>query len=392
MNILFVLRYLNAGGVEIVTSVLANKFVKEGHTVGIFAFEKRTGRLQEKLNPTIPVTVGGKYAVNINNIKLLRKLLIDRNIDIIINQWGLPLIPIITINKARKNLKIKLISVYHNDPLFNGRIQKIQEKMSSSQNSLRRGILSLQLKIAHLVTSFSMRYNYNHCDCYEVLSPSYIQHFISFTGVEDTTKLIAQANPIAFGADSYVYEGSNKKNNLIYVGRIDSIQKMVRRVVDTWFLLESDYPDWHLTIVGDGPELDSLKQYTKEKELNNVSFTGFVDPRRYYEQGTFLLLTSSFEGLPLVVPEAMSYGVIPCCYASFSSVYDMIDDGNNGILVTCEKSGYNPSVMASRLRDVMDHKERRDVMANNAIRKSKSFSIDNIYTQWNKVMTTLLSC
>ena len=37
-----------------------------------------------------------------------------------------------------------------------------------------------------------------------------------------------------------------------YTPRIDYNQKRVYRVVDTWAKLEPVFPDWKLTIVGDG--------------------------------------------------------------------------------------------------------------------------------------------
>lgn len=37
-NVLFLLKGLETGGLEVVTAVLANKFVAEGHSVSVFAF------------------------------------------------------------------------------------------------------------------------------------------------------------------------------------------------------------------------------------------------------------------------------------------------------------------------------------------------------------------
>ena len=47
MNILFLLRGTGIGGLEVVTSVLANKFVKEGHHVDIFIFRKDNGSVRK---------------------------------------------------------------------------------------------------------------------------------------------------------------------------------------------------------------------------------------------------------------------------------------------------------------------------------------------------------
>ena len=43
MNILFLLKTYDLGGVEVVSTVLAKKFIDSGHNVVVFAFEKGKG-------------------------------------------------------------------------------------------------------------------------------------------------------------------------------------------------------------------------------------------------------------------------------------------------------------------------------------------------------------
>ena len=104
---------------------------------------------------------------------------------------------------------------------------------------------------------------------------------------------------------------------------MDCNQKRVLRILQTWALLEQRYPDWRLTIVGDGPDRVNLENQVFESQLENVSFEGFQNPRGYYERASILLLTSEFEGFPLVLPECMSFGVVPAVYGSYSAVYDI---------------------------------------------------------------------
>ena len=104
------------------------------------------------------------------------------------------------------------------------------------------------------------------------------------------------------------------------------------RILQTWALLEQRYPDWRLTIVGDGPDRVNLENQVFESQLENVSFEGFQNPRGYYERASILLLTSEFEGFPLVLPECMSFGVVPAVYGSYSAVYDIVEDGKNGLI------------------------------------------------------------
>ena len=53
-NILFLLKSYEMGGLEVVTSVLANKFVDEGHLVSIFAFESaKSVSIEDRLDKRI---------------------------------------------------------------------------------------------------------------------------------------------------------------------------------------------------------------------------------------------------------------------------------------------------------------------------------------------------
>lgn len=70
-----------------------------------------------------------------------------------------------------------------------------------------------------------------------------------------------------------------------------------------------------------------MEKQVRELKLRNVSFEGFQNPKEYYERASILLLTSEFEGFPLVLPECMSFGVIPAVYGSYSAVYDIVEDG-----------------------------------------------------------------
>lgn len=386
MNILFLLRSLDSGGLEIVTSVLANKFTKEGHHVCVFAFERRSGMLVNRLDKNVKVIVAGKYSVTDENVSLLRRQLITNEIQIVINQWGLPLIPIRTLLKAKKGLDIKVISVYHNNPLKNGRIQNVEIEIRSSKNVLRKIYLYAKRFVFRCVTGFSMRYNYHHSDLYVVLSSSYINHFCKFTRMSDAPKLIAIDNPLTIDTDDFEYQSEEKQCELIYIGRLDSTQKCTNRIIEVWKFLEPVHPEWRLTIVGDGNEKDNLEFLISKMDLKNVSMEGFQNPRPYYERASILLLTSDFEGFPLVLVEGMSFGVVPVVYGSFPAVNDIIDDGKNGVIIPQTSFGFNAALMAESLQALMVDKTLLDNMAQYAIEKSKNFSIDKAYQEWMKVM------
>ena len=387
MNILFLLRSLDLGGLEVVTAVLANKFLKEGHQVAVFAFETRTGNVRERFDERINFTIGEGYKNSRTNVVLLRRLLQESNVDVVINQWGLPLIPIKVLNKARRGLNVRVISVYHNDPLRNGRIQSVETAIVKTESAPIKALLRAKKFAFRCITGYAMRYIYCHSDCFAVLSPSFIPHFQQFTRISDTSKLIVQTNPVTISSEGYKYESEQKQKEIIYVGRIDYTQKRVHRVIETWAHLEHRFPDWHLTIVGDGPERENMERIVADLELHHVHFEGFQAPKPYYERASILLLTSEFEGFPLVLAECMSFGVVPVVYGSYAAVYDIIENGKDGFVLPFDSTGFRAEQMAQLLAILIEDKSKCHDMAMAAIQKSRDYSLDMIYRQWMEVLS-----
>lgn len=388
MNILFVLRTMDLGGLEVVTSVLANKFEIEGNGVHVFAFTNGKGTAIERFRG-LHISLGREYSSSKENVRLLREILIEKQIDIVINQWGLPFIPIRTIEKARRGLGIKVITVYHNDPLFNGRIQDVKIDLYQTSNILKMTFLKLKLWMFGKITSRGMSYNYWHSDLFMVLSTSYIKHFEQFTGIKCHDRLLALTNPITINTSGYVYDAKEKIKEIIYVGRVDNTQKRVHRVIDTWLLLEEKYPDWRLSIVGDGSERKNLEKKVKELGLKNISFEGFQSPVEYYRRAKILMLTSEYEGFPLVLAECMSFGVVPAVYGSYSAVYDIVEDGVNGIIFPYNKESFSAEDAAMQMEKIMTDDSICQCMAKKAMETSKRYSVDEIYKSWRETFDRL---
>lgn len=384
-NILFLLKGLEIGGLEVVTAVLANKFVEEGHQVSVFSFLGGKHSIADRFDARIKLYQQDDYSRSKENVAKLRKVLVDDKIDIIINQWGLPYTPIKTARNAAKGLDVKIISVYHNAPSFNGRIQKLNIALMGCENLMKRLALRLMRFAFKKVTSRAMAYIYRHSDLFLVLSPSYIEEFKRFTGVSDGRYLQVLTNPITVEHDGYEYAFNEKQKEIIYVGRLDFVQKRVYRVIDTWNYLEERFPDWRLIIVGDGEDRENLENHVKYLGLKRVSFEGFQKPIDYYKRASILLLTSDFEGFPLVLAECMSFGVIPAVYNSYSAVCDIIDDGKDGIVLPYHKNGYQAEEAAGMIANIMKDDGKREQMALAAIKKSKEYSVEKIYSEWERV-------
>lgn len=391
MNILFLLKSFEIGGLEVVTSVLANKFVAEGHHVTLWAFFKGKTSLEDRLDKHVNLVYGHGFHSDKKNAASLRNSIIEKNIQIVINQWGLPYLPAKTLKKAIRGLNVKIIAVYHNDPSTNGRLKEVEIAIEHCDNPIKLPLLRFKLWTYKKITSASMRYIYRNSDRFMVLSKSFISHFEDFTGIRNASKLIVQTNPITIKQSSETLDMKAKHKEVIYVGRLDYNQKRTYRVIETWSLLEDKISDWCLTIVGDGSERKILERLTRDLNLLHVHFEGFQKPEEYYKRASILVLTSEYEGFPLVLAECMSFGVVPVVYGSYSAVYDIIKHQENGIIVQPQNGKFDVNEMARNLAFVMGNEPKRNEMAKNAILTSRrDYSLESIYRSWEKVFNVLM--
>ena len=88
--------------------------------------------------------------------------------------------------------------------------------------------------------------------------------------------------------------------------------------------------------------------------------------------------TSHYESFGLVLLEAMSYG-IPCVsFDSAKGSLDIIEDGKDGFIIRDR----NLDEMANKIVELLNKTTK--TLQNNAIRKAKRFSYQNVKKQWLK--------
>ena len=352
LNILFLMKVFEVGGQEVVTATLADTFIKKGHQVVIASFKQPNDMMVKRTNPSVRFYTIGDFKYSKENVDIVRKILLENHINVVINQWGLPYVPCKVLNESKEGMAIKTIAIYHNSPDTNARIKDVEIALSETHNPLKK-------------------------------------KFKEFTGITHPDHLQVLTNPVTIDSSSYDYFLSKKQKEIIYMGRIDYNQKRVYRVVDTWAKLESVFPDWKLTIVGDGTARKDIEKQVKEYGLQRVSFEGFQQPKPYYERASILMLTSEYEGFPLVLAECMSFGVVPAVYGSYSAVYDIVNDGVNGIVFPYNKEGFSAEDAARRMERIMADETIYKNMAKKAIETSKRYSVNEIYKSWKETFNRL---
>jgi len=99
-------------------------------------------------------------------------------------------------------------------------------------------------------------------------------------------------------------------------------------------LIKKSNHDYIFYIIGTGPEEDSIKEYIKEHKLDGkVILTGFVENVPSILSGIdVLLITSIHEGLPIILLEAMTLGVVVISIST-GGIPNVISNYENGFLI-----------------------------------------------------------
>lgn len=390
MNILFFYRvYPNYGGVEVVTSVLAKRFVADGHHVTIASLEQPHPELKDQNIDGVELICLHHPVLAKDNIQRLHQVVVDKKIDIIVNQWGLPYKTTMLCNKAIKGTSCKLVSVLHGAPNISKVIIKAQDKVKNASNPIAKFGFSAILKAKKEVIKWSIRYACRHNEKYIMLSNAFIDSLIKYARIKDASNITAIGNPVTIPVDLNGFSLDNKLKQLLYVGRMDYENKRVNRIVEAWQDIVEKHKDWELVLVGDGPHKQQLMNYVNQHKINRVRFEGFQveAPIRYYKDASIFMLTSDLEGFGLVIIESMSLGCVPIVYGSYEAAYDIIDQGVCGFVTP---KPYSEAKTTEKMELLMNDEKLRQDMAKKAMEKAKNFSIDSISQKWYELFNKVL--
>lgn len=340
MNILFITSFRitpNSGGVQRVTSTLAKEFIKKGNNVYYMSFSRGVEEIIEGVNQYyLP---NGKDFNNIQNIDYFKNILNKTEIDIIINQIGFILKDLKFI-KDNITSKIKIITVHHNclkclnDQYHNIYISTLKSKRLDKIFNNKIGWYLLK-KLHKFRFSNEIKETIYLSDKVVLLSDKFIPEVRFYLSNFDKNKVIGIPNPNPFSKNSLTAKTltNNKENILLYVGRLETTQKRVERLIDIWERTYKQFTDWSFHIVGEGMMEKELREIVKLKKIERVIFHGFKDPRPLYKKAKIFCLTSDFEGYGMVLVEAQTYGVVPISNRSFTSIDDIIDNDKTGIII-----------------------------------------------------------
>jgi glycosyltransferase involved in cell wall biosynthesis len=138
----------------------------------------------------------------------------------------------------------------------------------------------------------------------------------------------------------YRDEAVARENNILYVGNLKDT-KGVMELIEAFYMISQEHPDYKLTFAGGGHMLHSLKEYASEKNIaDRVKFLGPVNHEQIpdlMKTSKFIALPSYAEGVPNVLLESMSCGT-PVISTDVGGIPEIVPIEKLGILCKSKDS------------------------------------------------------
>lgn len=185
-------------------------------------------------------------------------------------------------------------------------------------------------------------------------------------------------NAAMFVADRYS-DVSNKR--VISVGRLD-YQKGFDRLIQAWEIVykSGKYNDWRLDIFGQGEWKEMLQGMIYERGLNSSAFINKPTKNigKEYAESAMLVMSSNYEGFPMVMIEAMACGLPVVAFDFKCGPKDIISDGENGLII---RNG-DIEALAGGMMRLMEDTENRKRMSLNARKIVDTYSEKAVMEKW----------
>jgi glycosyltransferase involved in cell wall biosynthesis len=369
------------GGIERVVSVIARELRERGIQVYTMSFDEPKDALMNHFY--VPKNRGStEYIMRILSQFIIELLVVNVNL-------GYNILAII--RKLKKRMHITIFIEHHhgipsNRSIIRGCIYSISKDISYKR--FIKIIFFIPYVIySILLTSYCFYLHLALSNKYILLSEKFIPDLKSklfFLPIK-AEKIMAINNPLSLPfKDS---DDRYRENIVLFVGRIHAYDKNIFEILRIWQIIEqkSGYNHWKLIVLGDGPDKKRMRKKAEKKKLQNIVFLDNQNPEKWYEKAKIFMLTSR-EGWGLVLTEAMQYKVIPIAYNAFSSVTDIICDGNNGYLI----KNKNTKAYADKLMWIMDNYENLDNIRKNGYEYVKRFSVEITVKKWIDLISARL--
>ena len=357
MKIGFLINDLSSGGAERATASLANYFARHGENVEIITFKDTDSfypidrRVKVLCSYMLSIENSASLKRMIGAVKRmfrLRAYIKSRDLDVLIGMsFSMTWYAVF----ATKFTKTKSVGTERNNPY----------KYSATKlHTLLRKLF------------------YRHTDGY-ILQTKKSAEFFSKNRSRDIIIPNAIYNELIYTMRPPL----ERKKIICGVGRLCN-QKRFDILIDSFALIAKKIPEYNLVIYGEGEKLDELQSQVYSLGLQGrISLPGAKpDVVKYVNEASVFVLTSDLEGMPNALMEAMALGV-PCVSTRCNmGPEELINDGENGLLVDVG----NKKQIAQAILRILTDDELAKKLSSNSMKMRETNSIDEISRKWLKYL------
>lgn len=350
-DLLFADKSMITGGIEAAQVNLLNNIDYKKYNVTLI-LEEKTGELLDKINKNVLIK---ELRVSTNNFVVIRKI----------------------VNACRK-LVFKIF--YYNTYDFSccyttysyssNKIARIASLNSSfyvhsdysnvykDEKEFREFFDSRKVNSFRHIVFVSNESRDSFINCYPELKEKTIV-INNLVNIEEIRELAKEKIEVSKG----------KRTLFVFVGRLDDSSKKLKRAIKLAKELSID-----LWIIGDGPDRKRYEEYAKELKVEkNVTFFGRKpNPYPYINEADYIILTSDYEGFPVVYQEAIILN--KRIITTINTSDDLINMKDYAYIVSKDEN------MIKEVKGILNKKE-----------KSKEIDFENIQKQRKKKFEKLFN-
>ncbi|MAK55146.1 MAG: glycosyl transferase [Pusillimonas sp.] len=367
MKILFFVSSLNAGGAERVAVTLANAWVQQGHRVTLVPtygrktesfYEIGAGVRVQWLIDTIAGSVIYRQMRYLGKLLAIRTMIRRKQPDVVVSFL------------TNVNVTVLLASIGMVVPVV------VCERTNPMASRHSRGLLD---KLRRRL------YPRAGAICVQTLAAaSYFQ-----TKLNKHPPLVTIPNPlpgqVSGGLRASLSADASGRYRVVALGRLVP-EKQFSHLIQVFAGLAAQFPDWDLWIYGDGPEQAHLQSLIQQFGLTQRIFLPgtTTNPWAALRDSSVFAMTSSVEGFPNVLLEAMGCG-LPCiAYDCPSGPAELLEEGRAGVLVPLnDEQAYAGALSALMANPGL----RRQLGALGAQAVVQRFSLPVVLAQWSELFS-----
>lgn len=360
MRIAFVIYSLSAGGAERVASTLINYWVDAGEQVTLVTLdsvEKDFYRIDASVK-RIALGLTGEsknrqefIGNNLRRVQRLRALFRSSEFDVVVS----------FIDKA--NVLVLLATLGLDVPVV------VAERTDPRMHSIGRVAAGLR------------RLLYPHARAVVVQTRDISQWAGRIVRKE---AIYVIPNPVSkqFLGD-HGSNGTSAYHTVVAMGRMEP-EKGFDLLLRAFAQCAERHPQWTLRIVGEGAERPRLHALMVDLGLESRIRLDTVtkEPERVLRGSDLFVLSSRYEGFPMVLLEAMACGLPVISFDCPSGPREMIRDGIDGVLVPPD----NVEALANAMSSLMGAQHERRRLAARAVEVRERFGLARVMAMWSEVL------